>query len=914
MSRVFSSFAPLIAAAVLSSSVLAETKEKSTLYPRPVAEALRAKVDSGGWVTAVAAQVEEKARPWREMDDDTLWGLMFGPSITRSWMVWSNGHCPACGASVPMYNWKMDALNHPWKTQCPHCEEWFPKNDFKAFYDSGLDARGVFDPAKADRSLLFNAEHPDAADPLRSFGVDDGEGYVDGENRWRFIGAYLIYGQWKQAVVEGIRSLSAAHLLTGEAVYARKAAILLDRVADLYPEFDFGAQAVLYERKADRGYVSTWHDACEETREMVMAYDIIFEAIREDPDLVHFLAEKARTHGLANPKDSFAQIQENIETGILRDALANRPKITTNYPRTEIAVAIIHAVLGGPENDQAFQEVVDAMLEKATSVDGVTGEKGLAGYSCFTIQAVAMFLGEFSKADREFLPDLIARYPNLRKTFRFFIDLYCLGAYYPLTGDTGSYAVRMPDYVGMLFLRPGTSKGSFPYWTLLAPSSYTLLWRLYEITGDPAYAQVAYQENDGTLDGLPHDFYCENPEAIREGIAEVIAREGAEIALTSVNKEQWHIAVLRSGKGAYRRALWLDYDSGGGHGHQDAMNLGLFARELDLLPEFGYPPVQFGGWGSPRSRWYNTSAAHNTVVVDGKSTPSGAGKTELWADGAAFHAIRVSGNALNEGKRFERTAILLDLSEEDCYVIDLFRVAGGGTEHTKFLHSHFGTLETDLPERTPAPDYGHNTQMRNFLMQAQAQPGWSALWTAEDRMHYLPEGQETHLRYTDWTRDADAGTAEAWIVAGLYGSTEEVWIPRLAIQRKKKDEAELSSTFVGVLEPYGKRPPLKNTLRLEVSAPDGTPLSDAHVALLAEAQDGRKDVLLARDPEDTGHPVVRVEWDGRTYETDGELAMVRFGADGKPDGAILCGGARLTGPDVALTHAQGTSLTEQALR
>ena len=31
------------------------------------------------------------------------------------------------------------------------------------------------------------------------------------------------------------------------------------------------------------------------------------------------------------------------------------------------------------------------------------------------------------------------------------------------------------------------------------------------------------------------------------------------------------------------------------------MNLGLFARGLDLMPDLGYPPVQFGGWDSPRA-------------------------------------------------------------------------------------------------------------------------------------------------------------------------------------------------------------------------------------------------------------------------------------------------------------------------
>jgi len=150
------------------------------------------------------------ARPWLKMSNEAPWGLTFGNSIPRSWMVWSNGHCPACNEPVPMYNWQMSPLERPWKVRCPRCRELFPENDFAAFYRCGLRKDGVFDPRRADRSLLFNAERACRDDPLRGFGVDDGEGYVAGGSRWRFVGAYLIYAQWKQMVLGGILNLSAA--------------------------------------------------------------------------------------------------------------------------------------------------------------------------------------------------------------------------------------------------------------------------------------------------------------------------------------------------------------------------------------------------------------------------------------------------------------------------------------------------------------------------------------------------------------------------------------------------------------------------------------------------------------------------------------------------------------------------------
>ena len=67
---------------------------------------------------------------------------------------------------------------------------------------------------------------------------------------------------------------------------------------------------------------------------------------------------------------------------------------------------------------------------------------------------------------------------------------------------------------------------------------FTLLWRFYEATGDPAYVQLMYKANGNTTDGLPHDLYVSDPAPIQKGVAEVIAREGAEIRLGSVNKQE----------------------------------------------------------------------------------------------------------------------------------------------------------------------------------------------------------------------------------------------------------------------------------------------------------------------------------------------------------------------------------------
>lgn len=822
-------------------------KEASALYPEPVVAQVRANVATDAWAASVRDHLVEAAAPWRAMSDDDLWDLMFCATLPRSWMVWSDGYSPATGDPVPMYNWIMDALAHPWKVKCPHSGELFPKNDFQAYFESGLDEARIFDPARADTTLLFNTDHPDPDDPLHLYGVDDGFGYVNEKGeRWRFINAYLIYGQWKQAVLSGIRNLSAAYLLTGEPEYARKAGILLDRVADLYPTFDFGVQGVMYEGPPSAGYVSTWHDACEETREMAQGYDMIFEAIRDDEALVAFLSRKAAEAGLENPKASFADIQRNIEGRVLRDALINDDRVRSNYPRTDVLKATILAVLNEPAED--FWGIVEPMLHRATAVDGVTGEKGLSGYASYTIAGLALFLAEFAKADPGFLPEALARCPRIHDAYRFHIDTYCLGRYYPQSGDSGQFAAPVDRYVGMNMLRPGTGSRYKSGWSALPPSSFRLLWDLYTATGDPAFVQTLYAENGGTLDGLPHDIFGDNPAGFRAQVAAALSEHGEEVALGSVNKEEWHLAILRSGEGTHARALWLDYDTGGAHGHRDGLNLGLFAFGIDLLPEMGYPPVQYGGWGAPRARWYTMSAAHNTVVVGGQEHTVGAGTTELWVDDAFVRAIRARGPAMNDGRRFERTAVLVDLNETEFYVVDVLRVAGG-TNHTQFVHSHFGEVALRGVALAPEETGLYGGEMRAFQFGPTMDAGWSAVWSFEDRLGVFPDEQPRGMRYTCLTHEAAPGIAEGWISVGSFDSSEEAWIPRLLVRREADGNAELVSTFVSVYEPFAGAVPTRTVRRLVLEDSEGNRVGDEHVALEVRLADGSRDIVILLDPE-----------------------------------------------------------------
>ncbi len=622
----------VVGAVFLMIGAWASAGTNSAFFPQQLMRHVRENARQDPWAKGLCDRAIELAKPWKEMSDNQLWNLMFGATLPRSWMVWSDGVCPACGKPVPMYQWKVDALKHPWKVQCPHCGAFFPTNDFKKFYDSGLDEHGIFDPAKADRSLLYNTDHPFPKDPLHTFGVDDGTGYVRGKDRWRFIPTYLVFGQWKQAVHHGIIALANAYELTGDPIYAHKAAILLDRVADVFPTFDFYRQGILYETVHGDGYVSYWADTTIEIREMAIAYDAIKPVIWSDEELVGFLADKSRQYHTPIQKHTSADIVHNIETRIFKDALAHPKKIYSNYPEQYLTEAVIETVLDWPDNREKVFALLDPVIDKSTAVDGVTGEKGLPGYAGYAMQRLAEFLGYYIRADKTFLPELIRRHPKLPQAWRFFIDTWCdHQQYYPMIGDAGYFAERVNHYYAVTFREDSGLNARDHSAGVLAPSMYSFLWQLYKETNDPAFAQVIYHHNGDKLDGLPYDLFCTHPQAMRQELKSVIDKNGSEIHLGDVNKQQWHLAILRSGKSNNSRALWLDYDAGlacslypsGGHSQQDCLNLGLFAKGLDLMPDFGYPPVQYGGWESERAKWYHSTAAHNTVLVNNADQSDG---------------------------------------------------------------------------------------------------------------------------------------------------------------------------------------------------------------------------------------------------------------------------------------------------
>jgi len=881
-------------------------KQSAVIFKKDILQGIRMRngPDSEAYKRAV-----REAERFAVMTDEELWHLMYGPALKRSYHVFSNGYCPACKASVPLHNWELDVVRYPWKVCCPSCGELFPKNDFYAYYLSGLGADGVFSYDIADSRLLYNQ------DGDHSFGVDDGNGYEEDGKRWYFIAYYLLFGHWAMNVLEGIKCLARAHVITGEPTYARKAMIMLDRLSDLFPDFDFMKQGVIYEKENyDAGYISYWFRSCTDIRDLTMAYDMIFDAGKQDPNLVDFLAhQSAQFEGIAC-KQSFEHIQRNIETRIFRDALNHRKKIESNFPMTDATIVLIQTVLAWPDNRAMVEQMTRDLVRKATSVDGTTGEKGVVVYSAYALLELAYFLYNYELIEPDFLAALVGKHPSIIEGYRFFIDMWCLEKYYPRIGNTGAFA--KPDDVYAVFYY----RDEF-YASCLDPDIEVFMWKLYEMTGKSDFAKAIYISNGHRTYGcFSKSLLTPDPEQLRERLERLVREEGSELQQTSVNKERWRLAVLHAGAGSNKRSAWMKYDAGGDHGHADGMAIGLFAKGLDLLPDFGYAPVQYGLFGDgPERHWYYATAAHNTVVVDGNNhrehqgLVSDVGVASLFAAGRLFQVIQACAPEFVGGKVFERTLISIDISPEDSYYIDIFRVEGG-SEHVKYSHGTLGELTLVGREALPAEGFGQAGMMRDFavvLPTSSASAPWYALWKADDHFQVNAPHLDVSLKYIDLTEDAEVYTARSWV--DLWSNRADrtatgqsaAWIPTVMIRRT--GESGLQSNFVDLYEPFVGQSSLLSARQHR--------LPQGGIAITVKLATGLEDTLLFFSRQTTheahgdgpstyaSNGPSTFDLDGRSVTTDAEIVFLRSRDGSVIEAAAINASVLITdGIDVALVE------------
>ncbi len=825
------------------------------------------------WAKSIQQTTLEKAKPWLEKSDSELWAMIPGQGTPRTIDVTLNRAAPnpqvygclSCGEKIfkfGNYPYLTDVEKSPWKIECPSCHSKFPTNDFEKYYRSGINEEGVFDSSKADKSLLFNSEHPDPADPLHKFGVDDGWGYYTPDGKvYRLVG-YYGWKLWRH-IVSGLEVLSDAWLYTGDSVYAHKAAILLDRIADVYPTMNWAPYAKKGWYHSDGGAYqgkiegSIWETSIASS--MARSYDKIISGTVGDEQLFAFLKAKSQRYRLPAEKGSRAHWVKNIDNRLLLEILdaVLKEDIRGNQGMHQLSVATAAIALHTPPLtnqwlDWLFEPgggAIPGLMFTRFDRDG-TSDEGAPSYAMLfatEVSKIAELMHGYPEYTRH---NILEEFPQFRASFSIPCKMLVAGKSIPNQGDSGATGLVSSSLCNPKFTALG-------YW-------------LYK---DQEMALEAYKANGKSGEGLYAPLYTAQPQVLGEEINK-IGRQNGIVAPKSRLLGGYGYAILETGNAANPIGLVINYGRSLYHAHPDQLNFDLFGFGRWLTPDHGYPEYATR-WPS-NQEWTGTTLSHNLVLVDQKpQRENWTGHTRL------FHAAKGISVATIDARRaypdidkYERTMFLIGGAGADSnsYVVDLFSVKGG-RDHLLSFHGPPGDMTIEglhLKSRkgTYAGEqvskgswakgfpvgYSHLYDVKKDSMPAGS---FTVDWKVDPLYRPDPAYKKgnTHFRFHSVNKVDDAALAKGDPPRNKPGNPET--LDYVLLHRRGEN---LGSDFVNVMEPYQGQPFIRTVRKKLVQQGD-------LLIIEIDKYNGVKDYIIKNQ---SGKPV-------RTKEIsfDGDIAYIQ---------------------------------------
>lgn len=871
------------------------TKSEPTIYTQESVAAARENADQYDWARAKRDEAVKDADTYLEEYGglNGLWKTVTSQELPRSMSVsWKHRiGSPITGSQIyeehGHYPWEVDPIDDPWTLTDPTTGMKFPTNDFGAYYESGLDEHHEFEPMRADESLLVNERYPERGE---TWGVDDGFGWEDDDgNVFTFVAYYNHWSLWRE-LVDAVAAFRDAYVFTGEMRYARAGTVLLDRIADVYPEMDISVWTDhdnIWNSHGTTGQGKIggciWETGL--VKKLASAYDAFFPA-QDDDELIDFLDEKGKRYDLGD-KSSVGRVRSNIEEGILREVLpgVKNGQIRGNFGHHQAALAMAGVVLDDPGGYTS--DAIDFLFRPGELVhedDGsywgeytVTGGNVLAelvnvidrdghpnespGYNSIMlsgIREIADILEEYDGYEGEELYENV----KVERMHAARIPLVLLNRHMPHVGDTA----RTGD--------PGIE---------IDQDAMVDAFDRYE---EPAYAQIAHLLAGGSTDELHGDALESEPELIADDIADVIDDEGP-LNLPSTTQAGYGFTALRSGSDEDARAFWLTYgrnsaEAGGtSHNHLDTLNLGVMAYELNLAPDLGYPEMA-DRWPK-RDQWTTKTISHNTVLVDEEN------QHPQWvSEPRAFdHTDRVQWIDLEapqvypQTDTYRRTTVGITVDDERSYAVDVFRIDGGG-DHLFSFHGAEGGVETAGLHLTAQeggsyagpdvskPDYGedppYNQEVGNgfnyldSVEHDESPPEEFAVdWDITDTWDVREDDADVHLRMTMLEPVDDVALADG----EPPNKPDNPETLRYLLCRRSGED--LSSRFTSVIEPYADERFVDSIDAVPVTVDEGDAVGAR--AVRVELTSGRTDYVTVTDDPEEVHVV------GNSARVRGGLAV-----------------------------------------
>ncbi len=832
-------------------------------------------------------------KSWLEHSDDELWAVQPDSTIRRTGWVNLEKGCPVHGTEIyrirAYYPWfKPVVIPATWKVRCPIGNEEYPSNDFVA-------------------GDMTGGEYPD--DGITSGSIHDGEAY-------HFIAE--LCREYCRRALEIAPACADGYLATGDIDYVHKALVILCRLAEEYSylgtmthhryisEIWANERFVGPRRFADGPFLvgSGFTEYCigqpGPQWANAEAYDKIFPAIEQDEKIIPFLQSKG--FDVSTHEDVRRFIEENLFAVWMQGAMDGAT--SSNEPFSQRGLARMAECLNYERGDEFMDWLYDDARGKmryfVTNTffrDGAPYES-TGGYNGMHLTAIGPIVESIEHL-RQMRPEVYpeSKYPNLSKSrryhsvFDFSMNTVNIDRTFPKVGDGGG--------------PPRYSKGARITWQNGGVEAFE---HAYKVFKDPKFAW-ALANAPGWQPSVEFGY-------TREQIEAAAAAWPGDFNDSSCLQDGYGLAMLRSGEGDRKRALWMMYGRARGHTHDDIMQIGLDAYQSEILTHMGYPR----NWGYWENCWTTHNLARAFPYVQMTATPQlfcDAGRVhvgEALAHGFSDNVAGGEGYTVSEDNWQRRTLAIVDISDDQFYCVDLYRIHGGD-EHWWSLHAQEGEFTTsgiDLTRQEtgtiagPGVPYGDPEWLKANGCKLHSTYGWQGPMFAFAHLYNVERGRTAGPWWADWAlKDADGlhfrvtvpdtGGAETIISDGTSPAGGEPYEMKWLLLHKQAD-APVKTQVTNIMELYRGEPAIKSVRSLALSG--GDEAGFAAYGCVVELADGRTDTIFAAADADVVHTAPG------GFEFAGRFGLYSE-QNGVPTAVTLVGGTRLTRNGLGITQPSG---------
>lgn len=849
-------------------------KTARTLHSDAEIAQARANVQKYPAAQAVERGILATADYWVAWDDVALRDLVTSAEVPRA-VILSDAGCPIHGKKIfevgGSYPWIIDP-KHPFKVTCPIGGESYPDNDYGAYYRSGFKDRSTF----------------------KGKYVDDGWGWVapDGQRYWFAAHANLLL--WRsdapnRAILPGLFALGHAYLLTGDARYAHKAAVLLRRIAEVYPNMDFERQSRFGQMMAAEGTRYTgkilgaiW-EADFSAAQLAETYDDIWPTLDGDTALQKLYGQTGE------------QLRAFIEANYLEDAIDAYfdDKIRGNYGTHQHALLVLAVVRQHGDNARYLNEVVhradghflrlglDYALNDLVFRDGAPHES--PDYNFAWTRTFANSAGLLQKLGYD-----LTTLPRMPRLFDQSLNFIVTGNHSPALGDSTNILAPIIGANPLVYQQALHLYDEPRYAVFLAGlgAAGENGFKSYDSLFSPPLPPPAHPAPAGRV--LPPQ-----PSRLFSGYGYAILNNPADT-----------------------RALGLYYGEHVNHYHHDRLTFDLFAHGQAMTPSLGYPDAM-NDFNAGIFTWSKATISHNTVTVDAhRQQANPAGTLRFFSDTPFARAVSVDApGTYPQTTTYRRTMVMVDLPPatglpDAGYVVDFFDVAGGH-QHDYSLHGPPGDFSLPAGVTLNRPAKGTLAGPKVALGELYDDPVRGAKDFKGSYRYYEGSGFQYLFNVQTIKRGDPAsffGTyvhekdpaarlririlpqpGQQLLLADAHVSPVKhpELLKYLIARRTGPADQPLESTFVSVLEPYSTQPFISSAAAVPVAG-----LAGARAVLItraADVQGGTRELVLH-----SAEGVTRVALPGaEPVETDAEVAVLTLDDANQPVRAYFTSGTYL---------------------